>query len=151
MNCDVWATNKICNSDIEFLVKHATKTDSDFARKLTRRIVNRDEPLGGRISMVCDMGEIVGWCRTEQWVDVPNKVTMDTLEAFVREPWRRRGVCLFAAAGLMAASERHSQPFAIFSPAMIPACKRLGIKFIEYRMSRWERVTPAIDYPASVR
>ena len=49
-----------------------------------------------------DHPEIVAWARTEQWADVDRGEVWPTLEAFTREPWRRRGLCRYAVAGLAA-------------------------------------------------
>ena len=72
-------------------------------------------------TVAIDQGEIVGWARTERWSGY------DTLEAFVAEDYRLRGVASFAACGLYA-SVLHDEggTVAVFAPKMLLVARRAG-------------------------
>jgi hypothetical protein len=134
MKCEILRLCDLDDIDKFFIVDFVCKAKSDFRTKLIDKELTSAD---GWISIVRDQGEIVGWCRTEKWADRDSGEVWDTMEAFVRDEWRRRGVCQFAAAGLMAAvMPAIVPPVAIFSPSMIQTCRRLAIKFVEYERGR---------------
>lgn len=100
---------------MHWLHQRLTRDGSDFQRKLLSWIAGRDEPgvSDGHIAIVEDRGEIVGWARSEQWTHQMSR-QWHTLEAFVAEPYRRRGVASFASAGLVASGA-------------VPACGRVAV------------------------
>lgn len=100
---------------MHWIHKRLTRDGSDFQMKLLSWISGRDEPGedDGHLAIVEDRGEIVGWARTAAWTH-PSTRRWQTLEAFVSEPYRRRGVASFAAAGLVASSA-------------LPACGRVAV------------------------
>lgn len=140
MNCTI---TRLCDLDIDdrvFIVENACKANSDFQAKLIDKELTEAD---GWIAVVRDQGEIIGWCRTEVWHDRDSGEEWDTLEAFVREEWRRRYVCQFAATGLISARGGMMEPpYAVFSPNMIPTCRRMGIRFVLYERGRlgWQKV-----------
>lgn len=137
MNCTVTPLHRLDDTDLVFIATNATRRHSDFWWKI---INNELTEADGMIAVVRDQGEIVGWARTENWHDEPYGEVWPTLEAFTREPWRRRGVCRYAVAGLLAAAALEP-PVAIFRPQMIGLCRHLGVKFVEYEHGRggWTR------------
>lgn len=122
------------DEDRNFIIENACKPNSDFQFKLIEKpLDDRD----GWIAIVRDQGEIVGWSRTEKWIDRDSGEEFDTLESFVRERWRRRGVCRYASAGLLAAAKIDRGPLAIFSPLMVGTCRRLSIRWEGYER-KWD-------------
>ena len=137
MNCTVTKLRLLDETDCSFLFDHASRRGSDFQGKLVSEMTDAD----GHIAVVRDQGEIVAWARTEQWEDVDRGEVWPTLEAFTREPWRRRGLCRYAVAGLAAANV-FTPPVAIFRPPMIGVCRHLGIGYVEYEKDchgEWRR------------
>lgn len=137
MNCTVTGLADLDLDDRMFIVENACKPNSDFQWKLI------EKPLGeadGWIAVVRDQGEIVGWARTEKWLDKESGEEWHTLEAFTREEWRRRHVCQFAATGLRAAG-RLPDHVAIFNPNLITTCRRMALKFTGYetQFSGWRK------------
>lgn len=120
MNCDVLPLCDLDDTDLAYIRRNLTKQDSDFNRKLRRG------QLDGHIAVVRDQGEIIGWARTEPWTDCSGDV-WDTLEAFVAEEYRLRGIALFAAAGLEATAALGSS-VAVFHPVMYIVGTRAGIR-----------------------
>lgn len=137
MNCTVTPLHRLDDTDLVFIAANATRPKSDFWWKI---INNELTEADGSIAVVRDQGEIVGWARSEEWHDEPWGEVWQTLEAFTREPWRRRGVCRYAVAGLLAAASVEP-PVAIFRPQMIGLCRHLGLTFVEYEQGRcgWTR------------
>jgi hypothetical protein len=96
-----------------------TKPDSDFHKAVETKT-------DGVIAMVMDDIEVVGWARTEKWVD-GRGVPYDTLEAFVRPERRLQGIAAFAAAGLYSAAlHDNGCVVAVFQPHMLLVAKRAG-------------------------
>jgi GNAT superfamily N-acetyltransferase len=96
---------------------------SDFAKDLWS-----GSYVGGLIAICLDRGEIIGWARTQPWTD-SRKATHDTLEAFVAESHRGRGIASYAASGLAASYLReHSLcAVAVFRPSMLLVASRAGL------------------------
>lgn len=116
-----------------FLLHKLTKPGSDFHRKLTTWLYTPARPTSadGVISVVLDHGEVVGWARTERWSEplgADAVIHWDTLEAFVAQEYRGRGVAALAASGLYA-SRLHdgSNLVAVFHPAMLLTARRVGL------------------------
>jgi hypothetical protein len=139
MNCTVTMLCDLDEADRLFIMNHCCKPDSDFHTKLLDKELTEED---GWIAVVRDQGEIIGWCRTEVWHDVDTGEAWDTLEAFVRDEWRRRRVCQFAATGLVATVFPRAVPkVAIFNASMIATCRRMAVGFVEYEKTRsgWEK------------
>lgn len=109
-----------------FVRNNLTKPGSDFQRKLTRLLHKEAEPDDGHLALVLDHGEVVGWARTERWRS-DDGLSYDTLEAFVAEDYRLRGIAAFAASGLYA-SVLHDEggTVAVFAPHMLLVARRAG-------------------------
>ena len=120
MNCDVFPLSDLDDTDLTYIRRNLTKPDSDFNRKLRRG------QLDGHIAVVRDQGEIIGWARTEPWTDCSGD-GWDTLEAFVAEEYRHRGIASFAACGLEAAVALGTL-VAVFHPVMYIVGTRAGIR-----------------------
>jgi hypothetical protein len=122
VNCTILPIADLDVIDINWIVMRLTKPDSDFQRAL----LSGRRP--GEIAIVRDQGEIVGWARTEAWVESRggDEYSWDTLEAFVAREYRRRGVAAFAAAGLAAARDSLGQHIAVFHPHMLLVARRAG-------------------------
>jgi len=139
MTCETMTLAELVDSaDLALFVRNnLTKHNSDFQWKLTR-LLHGDADAAqddGHIALVLDRGEAVGWARTERWNDY------DTLEAFVSEEYRLRGVAAFAAAGLIA-SVLHDGcgTVAVFHPHMLLVAKRSGVwptLFTKDRLGGW--------------
>lgn len=129
---------------MHFIHKRLARDGSDFQRKLLSWIAGRDEPADadGHIAVVEDRGEIVGWSRTEFWVH-PTTRQWHTLEAFVAEPYRRRGLASFASAGLVASSALPaSGRVAVFrTRTMEGVARRIGLfpTFFSLADGKWVR------------
>ena len=125
MNCEVLSLSGLVESPHTalFVRNHLTRPGSDFQKKLTCLLLGDEvsERDGGHIALAIDQGEIVGWARTERWSGY------DTLEAFVAEDYRLRGVASFAACGLYA-SVLHDEggTVAVFAPKMLLVARRAG-------------------------
>ena len=135
MTCEVLTLAELVSSaDLALFVRNKlTKHNSDFQWKLTRLLHGEVEPTSddGSIALVLDQGEIVGWARTEYWTagsdGAGGFVFYDTLEAYVAEGYRLRGIAAFAASGLYA-SVLHDQgaAVAVFHPHMLLVARRAG-------------------------
>lgn len=115
---------------------------SDFQRKL-RRFLDGDEPTfdDGCLALIKAEGEIVGWARSERWVEDAG-LAWDTLEAFVHPQSRNRGYAAMASQGLAAGPLYGTGNVAVFSPAMLMVARRAGLYaqlFTRQRVERWER------------
>lgn len=99
MNCTVLTAGELAK-DREAMLWIASKLSrhgSDFQEKLRYWLSGHlPQQADGMIALVRDFGEIIGWARTEDWKH------MKTLEAFVAEEHRLKGVATFAAHGLVA-------------------------------------------------
>lgn len=135
MNCEVLSLAGLVESPHTalFVRNHLTRPGSDFQKKLTCLLLGDEvsERDGGHIALAIDQGEIVGWARTEYWTagsdGAGGFVSYDTLEAFVAEGYRLRGVASFAASGLYA-SVLHDEggTVAVFAPKMLLVARRAG-------------------------
>jgi len=76
-----------------------------------------------------DDAEVVGWARTERWIESTG-LEYDTLEAFVRPERRLQGIAAFAAAGIYSSisSDLLDDGFAVavFHPHMMLVARRAG-------------------------
>lgn len=122
MNCDILPLDALDDDDLSFIRYYLTKPGSDFFKKLTTA-----GDLNGHIAVVRDQGEIVGWARTEPWRD-SDGIEWDTLEAFVHEDYRLRGVAAFAACGLEAYGGALGGAIAVFHPFMYIVATRAGLR-----------------------
>ena len=149
MNCTIIPTINL--TDGTFMSREAsavvklTKPDSIFARRLWAC-----EPVGGFISLIYDFGELVGWARTEQWHEetdeswraIPITLPWNTLEAFVKQDYRGRGLATFAAAGLVTLPTfRDDNTAAVFTPSMMLLARKVGLQPTLFRevSERWVR------------
>lgn len=98
-----------------------TKPGSDFSVAL------REHHAKGAIAVCIEGGDVIGWARTERWQE------HDTLEAFVREDRRRRGVARFCASGLVASGVFVDSSVAVFTPVSVALARRVGLVPTEYR------------------
>jgi len=139
VNCTILPLADLDVIDINWIVMRLTKPDSDFQRAL---LAGRRP---GTIAIVRDQGEIVGWARTEPWVESGDD-EWDTLEAFVEKSHRMRGIAAFAAAGLAATSGCWSgMAVAVFHPHMLLVARRAGFHPTLFARqdvveTRWSRV-----------
>jgi len=140
---DFWA------SSAKYVRDHLTKQGSDFRKKITSWMYGESLPTesDGHIALVEDRGEIIGWARTEQWSagsdGAGGFVLYDTLEAFVAEPYRRRGIAAFAASGLYSAVlHDNGCTVAVFHPHMLLVARRAGLwpTLFEKEDGQWHRV-----------
>lgn len=141
MNCEILLLSELAESAhlALFVRNKLTKPGSDFRRKLTSILIGerRATEDDGEIALVYDHGEVIGWARTEIWGD------HDTLEAFVAEDYRLRGIAAFAAAGLYAkALFDNGGSVAVFHPHMLLVAKRAGFfaTLFEKVNGNWVRV-----------
>jgi hypothetical protein len=110
-------TPRLKISERRFIADHLTRENSDFQRALTSGAAS------GSIAICLDRGEIIGWARTEKW-DGHN-----TLEAFVQQPYRRRGVARLCAAGLAADNAfDECRSVAVFRESMLQLAKCVGLE-----------------------
>lgn len=145
MNCTIQSAADFLDSGAaEYVHDHLTKPGSDFQRKLDSWLYDSPEPTeaDGYIALVEDQGEIIGWARTEKWVeDFANR--WDTLEAFVHKNYRRRGIAAFAASGLYSAIfGNFGINVAVFHPHMLLVARRAGFYPTLFRKRKcvgWER------------
>lgn len=98
-----------------------TKPRSDFSLAL------QEYRASGSIAVCTDGGDVVGWARTEKWQE------HDTLEAFVREDRRRRGVARFCVAGLVASGLFVDSSVAVFDEQMNRIANAAGLEPYLYR------------------
>lgn len=109
--------NRLGSSERRFIIDHLTRDGSDFQKALMS-----GTPLGS-IAICLDMGEIVGWARTEKWDG------HDTLEAFVQQPYRRRGIARLCASGLVASNSLSiGRSVAVFRDSMLHLARGVGLE-----------------------
>jgi hypothetical protein len=124
---------RLRQSERKFVADHLTRPNSDFQTALL------DGEPAGTIAICLDQGEPIGWARSEVWQGIP------TLEAFVSQPYRDRGVATLCAAGL----RTHGvfvlhEKIAIFSTAMIAIAERLSLPYRRFALKpggTWHEVT----------
>lgn len=104
------------------LAGRLTRPDSEFEQKL------RAGTATGLIALVEEHDGPIGWVRTEEWEYPGTGRPWDTLEAFVHEDHRLRGVASFAAAGLVSSYfVDFGMAVAVFRPYMMLVAKRAGL------------------------
>lgn len=121
IDCFISRTAVLRTAERQVLIERLTKPGSEFQQKL----INRAQT--GFIALCYERGEIVAWARTEKWHG------LDTLEAFTMPMYRRRGLCLFAAAGLRASTAFDSDHVATFTESMSTVASRIGLRATQYR------------------
>ncbi len=135
MTCEILTLAELVESPMLalFVRNKLTKQNSDFQWKLTRLLHGEAAPTSddGSIALVLDQGEIVGWARTEYWTagsdGAGGFLSYDTLEAFVAEGYRLRGIAAFAASGLYASVlHDNGAAVAVFHPHMLLVARRAG-------------------------
>jgi hypothetical protein len=115
--------------DLQYIRRHLTKKGSDFHRMLGWLVsgggYSADELM---IATVRDRGRIVGWARTEKWTDHESGIRWDTLESFVDEDYRSRGVSRLAATalGVDFLYEESACSVAVFHPHMLMVARAAG-------------------------
>jgi GNAT superfamily N-acetyltransferase len=130
-------TDALANFDDDDLsnIYALTKRGSVFRAAMETNVFN------GRIAVVRDKGEIVGWCRTEAWEETEGCI-WNTLEAYVDEHYRRRGVATLAAKALYA-TYLHDTPgaVAVFAPSMMVVARSAGLSPTMFAKdgNRWMR------------
>lgn len=129
-----------------FVAGKLCKDGSIFQRRLLA-----GDPLDGFVALVEDFGEVIGWARTEPWVETTEDgiaagfghavLHWNTLEAFVARDYRGRGVATFAAAGLAATAFQGEPTAAVFHPHMMLLARRVGLMPTLFREERksWVR------------
>lgn len=149
MICTTLAIADFVASSAPFVRDNLTKQGSDFQRKLTAWIDGSSKPTAadGHIALVYDHGEIVGWARTEYWSagsdDADGYLMYDTLEAYVAEDYRRRGIAAFAASGIYSAVlHENGGTVAVFHPHMLLVARRAGFwpTLFQKEDGQWSRV-----------
>lgn len=115
--------------DLRYLRSHLTKRGSDFHRMLGW-IIRRDGFSADQlwIATVRDHGRLIGWACTEKWLDHESGITWDTLESFVAEDYRGRGVSRLAATalGVDYLYEESAHSVAVFHPHMLLVARAAG-------------------------
>lgn len=127
-----------------FVARKLCKPGSVFQQRLLDGDV-----IDGFIALVEDFGETIGWARTEPWVEPsedswragPLALHWNTLEAFVANDYRWRGIATFAAAGLVTVAFRDDQDAAVFHPHMMLLARKVGLRPVLFREQggRWVR------------
>lgn len=119
-------------------VLELTKPDSVFHERLNNiidRIGWEPSDEDGVIATVVDRGELVGWARSEQWLEKTSDIVghksvehWDTLEAFTHPDRRGEGIASLAAAGLAVHGLlRWGGDVAVFAPSMMLLARRAGL------------------------
>lgn len=114
-------------------VLELTKTDSVFHERLEQILDGYSWPVtdeDGVIATVVEDGELVGWARSEQWLEMGREDVehWDTLEAFVREDRRGEGIASLAATGLAVHGlKAWGGDVAVFAPSMMLLARRAGL------------------------
>ena len=115
--------------DLAYIRRNLTKRGSDFHRTLGW-LLRGDwyDTKALWIATVRDRGKLVGWARTEKWRDHDTGITWDTLESFVAEDYRGRGVSRLAATalGVDYLYEEAAHCVAVFHPHMLLVARAAG-------------------------
>lgn len=135
MNCTVATLESLDQIDLAFIRDNLTRDGSDFQAKL------RDGRSDGFIAIVREHGEIIGWCRTERWLEERRMAEWGTLESFVAMSHRHRGVASFAACGLRTVLSAASL-VAVFHPHMLLVARRASLSPVLFAKENdaWSRV-----------
>jgi len=140
VNCTILTATELAK-DREAMLWIANKLSrhgSDFQEKLRYWLSGHlPQQADGMIALVRDFGEIIGWARTEDWKH------MKTLEAFVAEEHRRKGVATFAGYGLVASHAfGETRRVAVFREnSMLKLANKCGLlpSFFTLRGAEWVR------------
>lgn len=149
MTCEILSLAELIasGSTALFIRNRLVRHGSDFQWKLTA-LLHGDRPADqndGHIALVLDHGEIVGWARTEYWSagddGAGGVVSYDTLEAFVAEDYRLRGIAAFAASGIYAGVlHDNGDAVAVFHPHMLLVARRAGfypVLYVKSPAGKW--------------
>lgn len=148
MICRIIPTEKFVADDQwrMYAARKLCKPGSVFQRRLFD-----SAPADGFIALVEDFGELIGWARTEPWSEPDVDARLggfpaamlhwNTLEAFVAQDYRGRGIATFAAAGLHAVAFQDDPTAAVFAPSMMLLARRVGLMPTLFREQgeRWVR------------
>lgn len=138
MNCIVYKMEELASipEPAKFLQDYLSNPGSEFREKLSNGTA------AGCIAVVFGDGGIMGWTRSEPWVDGLGGY-WDTLEAFVDERFRGRGIASFAAKGLQASGYMEKGIVAVFDPKMMMVARSAGMfptLFVKDGESKWVEV-----------
>ena len=139
LSCDISPLASLPLRDRDAIANTLCWPGSDFHGKLTGgRELNVTD---GTISIVRTDDRILGWARSEPWVDA-NGWLWPTLEAFVEPAQRRAGIAAFATAGLFSSVfAEEGYGCAVFSPPMLLVAARAGLHPALFERSgiEWKR------------
>jgi hypothetical protein len=130
MICDVLPADLFAPKYGLYVYEHLTHDDSDFQKKLGRWMAGETpSQQDGVIAVAIDQGEVVGWVRTERWRNY------NTLEAFVAQPYRERGIASWCASGLVAERfhDTNANVVAVFAMPMFRVALRVGLFPVLYQ------------------
>jgi hypothetical protein len=130
MICDVLPADLFAPKYGLYVYEHLTHDDSDFQKKLGRWMAGETpSQQDGVIAVAIDQGEVVGWARTERWRNY------NTLEAFVAQPYRERGIASWCASGLLTQHPycEDSNVVAVFARPMVHVARRVGLHPVLYQ------------------
>ena len=139
LSCHISPLSSLSLRDRDAIATTHSWPGSDFHKKLTGgRELNVTD---GTISIVSSGDRILGWARSEQWLDATG-FAWPTLEAFVAPEHRRAGVATFAAMGLVVelfAEEGYG--CAVFAPTMLLVAHKAGLHPTLFRKDggEWRR------------
>lgn len=139
LHCDISPLASLPLRDRDAIANTLCHPGSDFHKKLTGgRELNVTD---GTILIVRADDRILGWARSEPWVDGTGWL-WPTLEAFVEPTQRRSGIAAFATAGLVVnvfAEEGYG--CAVFAPPMLLVAVRAGLHptLFERSGGEWKR------------
>lgn len=120
MNCIVYKADELVPELAAYIKQYMTKPGSEFQKKLDERSVP------GAIAVVFGDSGVMGWTRSEQWTDSHGGF-WDTLESFVDQKYRGRGIASFAAKGLHASGHMDTGIVAVFDPKMMMVARSAGM------------------------
>lgn len=120
MNISVLALDGLEPRDLLAIRSRLTRPGSEFSAEVAD--VFAGEASSITPIAVCHVdGGLVGWACSHHWQD------MQTLEQYVDELWRRRGIASALSAALLAhGSIDRADPLAVFSESTEIIAKRLG-------------------------
>lgn len=131
------------SADFHEIIADFCHGGSDFQTKLIAFTKGEKKPSlsDGHLSLVESRGTIIGWARSEYWVDGDGD-EWDTLEAFVHPSWRHRGIAALAASALASRPLFGGREVAVFHPSMMLVARRAGLHpvlFSKEPVTRWQR------------
>ena len=124
LSCTVCKLASLSPQDRDAIASSLCWPNSDFHKKLVSGNLTE---LTGVIAVVRDGSGIVGWARSEVWLD-SSGWDWPTLEAFVHPEYRRRGIASFATTGLVSTvfcDEGYG--CAVFAPPLLVVAARCGL------------------------